>query len=407
MAALHRQSAASLSTQAGRRPPCRSSGRPVCARPVRPARRARSSPTWRLLQLEDRHRLRPVPGQPLRLALPRPHQERLPRLVQLRRLRQTQRRAPLPATYGGTPVSVRRIRAGPAPPQAGRGDVRPRVDVRCAAAPRLGTPPRYLLSVHLLAPPSSRCSPRSSTGSALRRSSLRRPHQRSLPGDGGRAQRQPARWRGWRAIQAQALVDASFMVAHQAAGFDVARLMVRPHRSGHARCSAPSTGCCSARSRVLVRLGIDAVFPAFFLLLVLDAVRSSSRLGRAVRSAIAAGLLLVTEPATRSSLHRWALVGLLLGAAAEERVVTRVWLSSSCHPGQPAAKASGRPAGNHPATPARRSSASWHRAALGPHRVELAGPDWQGLTSSVVCVRPSARRCSLLSYYPPLSPPTP
>ena len=88
---------------------------------------------WRLLQHEDRAPDPAVPGQRLRLAVPRPHQERLPRLVQLRRLRQPlQGAAPLRAAYGGAPVSSRTDFADGCPRRRrpGRGDLRARGVVR-------------------------------------------------------------------------------------------------------------------------------------------------------------------------------------------------------------------------------------------------------------------------------------
>ena len=128
--------------------------------------------------------------------------------------------------------------------------------------------------------------------------------------------------RGWRAVQAQALVDASFMVAHRGGGrFDVPRLM---------GATAPQWACwvlgtltgllLQPEPAPLDRLGADVVFPAFFLLLVLDEVRSGRAAAAALcGAAIAGGLLLVTEPGyALLAATAGALVGVLPGGRAEE-----------------------------------------------------------------------------------------
>jgi branched chain amino acid efflux pump len=132
--------------------------------------------------------------------------------------------------------------------------------------------------------------------------------------------------RGWRAVQAQALVDASFMVAHRGGGrFDVPRLM---------GASAPQWACwllgtltgllLQPDPSVLDRLGVDVVFPAFFLLLVLDEVRSLRAATAALcGAAIAAGLLLVTEPGyALLAATAGALVGVLPGGPEPEEVAS-------------------------------------------------------------------------------------
>ena len=105
--------------------------------------------------------------------------------------------------------------------------------------------------------------------------------------------------RGWRALQAQALVDASFMVAHKGEGrFDVARLMGATAPQWTCWLLGTLTGLLLRPDPDLLdRLGADVVFPAFFLLLVLDEVRSVRAAAAALIGAvIAGGLLLVTEP---------------------------------------------------------------------------------------------------------------
>jgi len=103
----------------------------------------------------------------------------------------------------------------------------------------------------------------------------------------------------WRAVQSQALVDASFMVAHRGGGrFDVARLMGATAPQWVCWILGTLTGVLARPDPALLdRLGADVVFPAFFLLLVLDEVRSGRAAAAALcGAAIAGGLLLVTEP---------------------------------------------------------------------------------------------------------------
>lgn len=106
--------------------------------------------------------------------------------------------------------------------------------------------------------------------------------------------------RAWRAVQAQALVNASFVVAHRGGGrFDIVRL---------AGASLPQWLCWvgGTAAGVLARpdpellhsVGADVVFPAFFLMLATDEVRRSPRalLGAACGAVIAGAVLFVTEP---------------------------------------------------------------------------------------------------------------
>jgi 4-azaleucine resistance transporter AzlC len=103
----------------------------------------------------------------------------------------------------------------------------------------------------------------------------------------------------WRALQAQALVDASFVVAHRGGGrFDIALLV---------GATAVQWACWLAGTfiglllqpdvELMMQLGIDVVFPAFFLLLVIEEMRSRRAVVAALIGAtISGGLLLVTEP---------------------------------------------------------------------------------------------------------------
>jgi predicted branched-subunit amino acid permease len=123
-------------------------------------------------------------------------------------------------------------------------------------------------------------------------------------------------------VQAQALVDASFMVAHRGGGrFDVARLM---------GATAPQWACwllgtltgvlLQPDPAVLDRLGADVVFPAFFLVLVLDEVESLRAAAAAMGGAvIAGGLLLVTDPGyALLAATAGALVGALPGRVSPQ-----------------------------------------------------------------------------------------
>ncbi|NYJ03340.1 4-azaleucine resistance transporter AzlC [Nocardioides thalensis] len=126
--------------------------------------------------------------------------------------------------------------------------------------------------------------------------------------------------RGRRALQAQALVDASFVVAHRGGGrFDIARLFGATVPQWSCWLLGTLVGLLLRPDPALMQtLGLDVVFPAFFLLLVLEEITS----GRAAVAAvcggcISGGLLLVTEPGyALLAATAGALVGLL--AAADE-----------------------------------------------------------------------------------------
>jgi 4-azaleucine resistance transporter AzlC len=128
--------------------------------------------------------------------------------------------------------------------------------------------------------------------------------------------------RGWRAVQAQALVDASFMVAHRGGGrFDVARLMGATAPQWTGWLLGTLTGVLLQPDPALLdRCGADVIFPAFFLLLVLDEVRSvRAAMAALLGAAIAAGLLLVTEPGyALLAATAGALVGVLPGRSDPE-----------------------------------------------------------------------------------------
>ncbi|MEU4289991.1 AzlC family ABC transporter permease [Kribbella sp. NPDC026596] len=103
-----------------------------------------------------------------------------------------------------------------------------------------------------------------------------------------------------RALEAQALVDASFIFAHRNDGrYDVSRLIGASLPQWVLWVLGTAVGALTAPSADLMyRLGLDVVFPAFFLVLALDEVRRSRRALAAslLGAAIAAALLLVTDP---------------------------------------------------------------------------------------------------------------
>lgn len=104
----------------------------------------------------------------------------------------------------------------------------------------------------------------------------------------------------WRAAQTQALVDASFVVAHQGHGrFDIARLVGASVPQWTGWVTGTALGLLAAPPPELMHtLGLDVAFPAFFLMLALDELRRSRQaMAAAIAGAgVAAALLLVTEP---------------------------------------------------------------------------------------------------------------
>jgi 4-azaleucine resistance transporter AzlC len=103
-----------------------------------------------------------------------------------------------------------------------------------------------------------------------------------------------------RAVQAQALADASFVVAHRGGGrFDIARLIGASVPQWLCWVTGTAVGLLTAPSaRLLHALGADVAFPAFFLVLALDEVRKSRQamVAALVGAGIAAALLFLTTP---------------------------------------------------------------------------------------------------------------
>jgi 4-azaleucine resistance transporter AzlC len=104
-----------------------------------------------------------------------------------------------------------------------------------------------------------------------------------------------------RALQAQALVDASFVVAHRAdGGYDAARLIGASVPQWITWVSGTAVGVLTSPSPDLMHtLGLDVAFPAFFVILALEELRHSSRalVAGLLGAVIAAALLFVTTPA--------------------------------------------------------------------------------------------------------------
>ena len=105
-----------------------------------------------------------------------------------------------------------------------------------------------------------------------------------------------------RVLQAQTLADASFVVAHRGHGrFDVPRLMGATVPQWLCWVAGTAIGAILAPPPDLAQtLGLDVVFPAFFLVLVLEELRGSSRarVAAALGAGVAATLLLVTDTGT-------------------------------------------------------------------------------------------------------------
>jgi len=103
-----------------------------------------------------------------------------------------------------------------------------------------------------------------------------------------------------RAVQAQALADASFVVAHRGDGrFDIPRLIGASVPQWLCWVTGTGLGLLAAPSAHLLNaLGADVTFPAFFLMLALDELRKSRRaiVAAVLGASIAAALLWVTTP---------------------------------------------------------------------------------------------------------------
>jgi 4-azaleucine resistance transporter AzlC len=103
-----------------------------------------------------------------------------------------------------------------------------------------------------------------------------------------------------RALQAQAIVDASFVAAHDKDGrYDVWRMIGLSVPQWVCWTGGTAVGVALAPSPELMhRLGLDVAFPAFFVILLIDEVRRSRRAVAAMLlgGVIAIGLLFVTTP---------------------------------------------------------------------------------------------------------------
>ncbi|MET7277682.1 AzlC family ABC transporter permease [Kribbella sp. NPDC005582] len=103
-----------------------------------------------------------------------------------------------------------------------------------------------------------------------------------------------------RALQVQALCDASFVVAHSTkGGYDIVRLVGASVPQWVLWAAGTAVGALTAPSPDLMqRLGLDVAFPAFFLILALDELRRSRRalVAGLLGASVAAALLFVTTP---------------------------------------------------------------------------------------------------------------
>src|SRR6266581_8398182 len=100
-----------------------------------------------------------------------------------------------------------------------------------------------------------------------------------------------------RALEAQAVVDGSWAAAHLGGGrFDRERLIGATVVQWPAWVAGTAVGVFFAPpARIAEMLGLDLVFPAFFLVLLMDELRTSAkaRLAAGVGGAIAAALMWV------------------------------------------------------------------------------------------------------------------
>jgi predicted branched-subunit amino acid permease len=114
-----------------------------------------------------------------------------------------------------------------------------------------------------------------------------------------------------RAAEGQTLVDGSFVAAHLGGGrFDRERLMGATAPQFLAWVAGTVVGVAVAPPESLIQaLGLDVVFPGFFLILLLDEIRTSRRAAVAagLGAAIAGGLVAVVPVGI-------ALLGSALGA---------------------------------------------------------------------------------------------
>ncbi|RSM87865.1 branched-chain amino acid permease [Kibdelosporangium aridum] len=100
-----------------------------------------------------------------------------------------------------------------------------------------------------------------------------------------------------RALEGQAVVDASWAAAHKGNGrYDREKMIAATLIQAPAWILGTLLGALTApSSEIIHRFGLDVVFPAFFLLLLIDELRASAqaRWVAATAAALAAGLSLV------------------------------------------------------------------------------------------------------------------
>ncbi|MCE7010875.1 AzlC family ABC transporter permease [Kibdelosporangium philippinense] len=100
-----------------------------------------------------------------------------------------------------------------------------------------------------------------------------------------------------RALEGQAIVDASWAAAHKGSGkYDREKMISATLIQAPAWVGGTLLGALTAPSAEIIhRFGLDVVFPAFFLLLLIDELRQSvqARWVAGMAAALAAGLTLV------------------------------------------------------------------------------------------------------------------
>jgi 4-azaleucine resistance transporter AzlC len=125
------------------------------------------------------------------------------------------------------------------------------------------------------------------------------------------------RWR--RAVEAQTLVDAGFVMAHRGDGvFDRKLLFGSTLLSWFGWVGGTVVGVLVAPDQAMMaKLGLDVAFPGFLLCLLLDELPGSrcAQLAAALGGVIAAGLLLVVPPGIALLV---AAVGALIGLVFRE-----------------------------------------------------------------------------------------
>jgi len=120
-----------------------------------------------------------------------------------------------------------------------------------------------------------------------------------------------------RALEGQAVVDASWVAAYEGEGrFDRAKLMAATAVQWPAWVIGTAIGAYVGMSTdFLDRWGLDVIFPAFFLMLLFDSVRENSgaRLVATAAALVGAGMVYVAPPGVALLASSAAAMVILLG----------------------------------------------------------------------------------------------